>query len=268
MQALYSLFGWRITATTAPLVLPSKIACRRRLGRIVVLRATGTSDPAGTALRINISYGRCRFPLETSESADGASKRSTMPVSAVALPLVYGCVIVCRLGGEFGGGPGMAVPVAFAGNWRRSDAPNGAPRALLLWSSGVVAAVAGQRRVASREGPWPLGALVLDVCLGDLFGPFGDGVSLLSPLVARRCHAPHGGTQPLLWTADVAWWWLLPGLYARRSPWIGWCEHGFMVFIIFNATVVYEEGLIRWSGLGLLTWIMVPWLLAWTRKTE
>jgi hypothetical protein len=68
----------------------------------------------------------------------------------------------------------------------------------------------------------------------------------------------------LLWTADVAWWWLLPGRYAHRPAWIGWCGHGFMVFVIFNATVVYEEGLIRWGGLGLLTWLLVLWLLART----
>ncbi len=55
----------------------------------------------------------------------------------------------------------------------------------------------------------------------------------------------------LLWSADVAGWWLWPGRYARRSPWIDRGLHGFMAFIIFNGTVVYETGLIRWCGVAL-----------------
>jgi hypothetical protein len=68
----------------------------------------------------------------------------------------------------------------------------------------------------------------------------------------------------LAWSADVVWWWLAPGRYAQRPAWIGRCWHGFMVFVIFNATVVYEEGLIRWAGLGLLAWLAAVRVLAWT----
>jgi hypothetical protein len=52
----------------------------------------------------------------------------------------------------------------------------------------------------------------------------------------------------LVWTLDVLLWWLRPAAYAARSPWVGRLLHGFMVFVIFNATVVYEEGAIRWAG--------------------
>jgi hypothetical protein len=52
----------------------------------------------------------------------------------------------------------------------------------------------------------------------------------------------------LVWSADVLSWWLRPDAYARRSPWIGRLLHGFMLFVVFNGTVVYEEGLIRWAG--------------------
>jgi hypothetical protein len=55
----------------------------------------------------------------------------------------------------------------------------------------------------------------------------------------------------LVWTLDVAGWWLWPERYAGRTPWIDRALHGFMVFIIFNATVVYERGPIRWAGLLL-----------------
>jgi hypothetical protein len=52
----------------------------------------------------------------------------------------------------------------------------------------------------------------------------------------------------LLWTADVAWWWLWPEGHARRPGWVGGVLHGYLGFIIFNATVVYEQGLVRWAG--------------------
>jgi hypothetical protein len=64
----------------------------------------------------------------------------------------------------------------------------------------------------------------------------------------------------LVWSLDVAAWWLAPGRRARRSPWVDGLLHGFMLFVVCNATVVYESGLIRWAGvagfaaLGLLAW--------------
>jgi hypothetical protein len=55
----------------------------------------------------------------------------------------------------------------------------------------------------------------------------------------------------LLWVADAAWWWLKPESYASRSAWIGTALHVYMAFIIFNGTVVYEKGVIRWAGVLL-----------------
>jgi hypothetical protein len=52
-----------------------------------------------------------------------------------------------------------------------------------------------------------------------------------------------------VWLADVAWWWLWPESYAGRSAWIGRLTHGFMLFVAFNGTVVYETGAIRYAGL-------------------
>jgi hypothetical protein len=62
----------------------------------------------------------------------------------------------------------------------------------------------------------------------------------------------------LLWGLDVAWWWLRPIAYAARPAWVDGLLHGFMAFIVFCGTVVYESGPIRWAGcvlfagLGLL----------------
>jgi hypothetical protein len=64
----------------------------------------------------------------------------------------------------------------------------------------------------------------------------------------------------LAWTADVAWWWLVPASWSRRPGWIDRLLHAFMVLIIFCATVVYEEGFIRWAGLALLLALGLLWL--------
>jgi hypothetical protein len=55
----------------------------------------------------------------------------------------------------------------------------------------------------------------------------------------------------LLWTVDVLWWQLVPASRARRSVWIDAFLHGFMLFMIFNATIVFESGFIRWAGVAL-----------------
>jgi hypothetical protein len=68
----------------------------------------------------------------------------------------------------------------------------------------------------------------------------------------------------LAWGVDVAWWWLAPITFARRSPWWDRILHGFLAFIIFNGTVVYETGVIRWVGaaaFALLTVIIIRKIL-------
>ena len=70
----------------------------------------------------------------------------------------------------------------------------------------------------------------------------------------------------LLWTFDVAWWWLRPYVYASRPAWIGWTLQAFMAFIAFNGTVVYETGPIRWAGTAMFTTLGLLWLLAHTRQ--
>lgn len=65
----------------------------------------------------------------------------------------------------------------------------------------------------------------------------------------------------LLWTADVIYWWARPKQYEYRARWIGWALHGYMVFIIFNAAVIYESGLIRWAGLVMFTALAVVAIL-------
>lgn len=72
------------------------------------------------------------------------------------------------------------------------------------------------------------------------------------------------------WIADIGWWWR-SGLdsYRRRPGALlaGW--HGFLVFIIFNATVVFKDGLVRWLGLCICVVLCLAGLrVLRTRSTQ
>jgi hypothetical protein len=70
----------------------------------------------------------------------------------------------------------------------------------------------------------------------------------------------------VLWMADVAAWWLRPQAYAARSPWIDRLLHAFMLFMVFNGTIVYESGAIRWAGIVLFTLLAMLAAVAWRRR--
>lgn len=61
----------------------------------------------------------------------------------------------------------------------------------------------------------------------------------------------------LVWLLDVLYWWLARQRYERRSTGSDGLLHGFMAFIMFNGTVVYEDGPIRWVGLVVFIFLGV-----------
>jgi hypothetical protein len=87
----------------------------------------------------------------------------------------------------------------------------------------------------------------------DLVSGFGPGI-----------YVSHLFT--LAWTADVSWWWLAPSRYAGRSPWIDRAVHGFMLFVAFCGTVVYETGFIRWAGAAMFAELAL--MAIWAKRGE
>jgi hypothetical protein len=64
------------------------------------------------------------------------------------------------------------------------------------------------------------------------------------------------------WVIDVAWWWLRgPDSYRRRPRTLTFVWHGFLLFIFFNATVVFKSGAARWAGLGVCLGVSAVWWL-------
>lgn len=70
----------------------------------------------------------------------------------------------------------------------------------------------------------------------------------------------------LVWSLDVISWWLRPSRHEHRPALLHWSLHAFMFFIVFNATVVYETGLIRWAGLAFMgELIVIGFYACWRR---
>jgi len=72
------------------------------------------------------------------------------------------------------------------------------------------------------------------------------------------------------WSLDVLWWWR-GGLesYRRRSGLLIAAWHGFLIFIIFNATIVFGHGAARWAGLMVcVCWGLAAWAIARDSSTR
>jgi hypothetical protein len=100
---------------------------------------------------------------------------------------------------------------------------------------------------------WTLGWAAFLVHLGMAFHYF-HGWSHADAVEHTRRVSGYGAgiyvshSFTLLWTADVVLWWLRPAWYATRPSWVGGLLYGFMLFIVFNGTIVYEQGPIVWAG--------------------
>jgi len=63
-----------------------------------------------------------------------------------------------------------------------------------------------------------------------------------------------------VWTIDAAWWWIAPASYEHRDKRITIAVHGFLAFMVFNAVVVFETGLLRIAGITAVLLLTAIWL--------
>jgi hypothetical protein len=61
----------------------------------------------------------------------------------------------------------------------------------------------------------------------------------------------------LLWVGEAMWWWIDERSFLRRATWINRTWLAFFFFIVFNATVVFEDGPVRWLGGIGCGWLIV-----------
>jgi hypothetical protein len=62
----------------------------------------------------------------------------------------------------------------------------------------------------------------------------------------------------LVWLADALVWWRRGDRPSR--PWLEVATQGFLWFMVFNATVIFGQGAIRWFGLAGCVVLVVSWL--------
>ena len=69
------------------------------------------------------------------------------------------------------------------------------------------------------------------------------------------------------WIVDISCWWL-SGInsYLHRRWFLVLAWHAFLIFIIFNATVVFNRGIVRWFGLVISLYLIVMWILVAKRS--
>jgi hypothetical protein len=67
----------------------------------------------------------------------------------------------------------------------------------------------------------------------------------------------------IAWLTDVLWWWLAPAGFARRPPCLTAAWQGFFFFMVFNGTVVFGKGPVRWLGMLICAGLAVAW---WTKR--
>ncbi len=70
----------------------------------------------------------------------------------------------------------------------------------------------------------------------------------------------------LVWLADVLWWWLAPLGHARRSAVATALLHGFFFFMVFNGTVVFGRGPVRWYGAAICGTVVFLWARNFHRR--
>jgi hypothetical protein len=65
------------------------------------------------------------------------------------------------------------------------------------------------------------------------------------------------------WLADVLWWWFAPAGFPRRPRRLTIAWHAFLFFMVFNGTIVFGKGPVRWLGAGICAGLAALW---WRRQ--
>ncbi len=150
-----------------------------------------------------------------------------------------------------------------------------------IWSSiaayaigSVVFATAGKRFDRVARLAWTIGCAALlahIICAFDFYHAWShdSAYNETARQTAEVVAINWGGglfinyAVTLLWISDIAWWWVAGLGSYRHRPWLvvlAW--HSFLIFIIFNATVVFKDGLTRWVGLLVCLSLCVSWVLS------
>jgi hypothetical protein len=69
-----------------------------------------------------------------------------------------------------------------------------------------------------------------------------------------------------IWSVLVLWWWLAPAKFLAQTKWHLELWNAFAVFMIFNGTVVFGKGAVRWFGSAICAGLAFLWWRQWRRR--
>lgn len=129
--------------------------------------------------------------------------------------------------------------------------------ALFYWVIAVSVRARGGMLAACQRVAWTLACIAYLVHVGMAF----EHAHHWSHTVAFEHVRQAGGFGEgiyfnylftIVWTADALWWWVDRVAYENRSRWLALIIHGFMLFMIVNGAIIFEQGPIRWIGTMML----------------
>ena len=154
--------------------------------------------------------------------------------------------------------------------------------AALLYAAGIALLLAGPKYDQSARLVWTLGCAVLWVHVAAAFQfihhwSHSDALRFTAEQTAAMTGIRGGAgiylnyLFMLAWAVDCAFWWMA-GLvaYRRRRRAVTLTLHAFLLFMMFNATVIFAGGLTRYIGimvfvcLGLL--LIARWRQLWSAR--
>ncbi len=135
--------------------------------------------------------------------------------------------------------------------------------ALLCYPAGPLAALLEGHRARLARWIWSLGCLAFLAHAASSFQVFYDwshatAVSETARQVREVTGRDIGAgiyfnyLVTLVWFVDAAWWWRDEAGYRQRPKLAVLLAHGFFLFMIFNATVIFETGPVRLLGLAVV----------------
>jgi hypothetical protein len=111
---------------------------------------------------------------------------------------------------------------------------------------------------------WTLGWLMLLVHFAIAFGVAHSWSHAAAVEHVREVGGSGAGIAvnylfALVWGADAAWWWVNATSRANRPRWVAFTVHGFLLFVVLNATVVFGPPGRRWVYAAALAGLVVVW---------
>jgi len=113
-------------------------------------------------------------------------------------------------------------------------------RARVLWVAGFAAYLAHVAAAFTYVHHWSHDAAYRETArqTGEMFGVWWGGGLWFNYVFTA------------VWGFDALWLLLRPRSYEQRPRWMGALVHGFLAFMVFNATAVFGHGAVRWLGLA------------------